>query len=394
MPGPLMTVRDRTAYVWGVRAVRAAGLVALVVSTSELQPHPGTRGRGLAVAIGLVIASAGWLGWLAGNGRPRLTAGSLLLTAVAGGTLAALSPNGPAAAFAAVAALGAGSVLRVEVSLGIAVSAVVALAVTNLAVDGSTTALLGYTVLIGGGLSAGLIRLGNNQRAEQAERLLEQTDRARQAEARTAALAERTRIAREIHDILAHSLGALSVQIEAAHALLGADSLPADDPSLIKAVGCVNRAGQLAREGLAETRRALRALREDMSSLPDLLTALVDAHGADTGVGRVPLAVSGPARALKPDAALAFYRTAQEALTNAAKHAPASVPAVTLDYRPHEVALTVVNELAPAGGATELAASGSGYGLVGLRERAELAGGSLSARAVDGHWRVCVTIPT
>jgi signal transduction histidine kinase len=389
----LTTVRDRAAYVWGIRAVRAAGLVALVVSVAEIPPHPGTAGRGLAVTIGLVAVSVGWLGWLAGDSRPRWTAGCLLLTGVAGGMLTAVSPHSPAVAFAAVAAMGAGAALRVDVSLGITVAAAVSLAVATLAVGGSATALLGYTVLIAAGLTGGLVRLGNAQRAEQAERLLEQTTRARQAEARAAALAERTRIAREIHDILAHSLGALSVQIEAAHALLGADSLPADDPSLAKAVGCVNRAGQLAREGLAETRRALRALREDMSSLPELLSALVSAHGADSGLGQVPLEVTGTARELKPDAALAFYRTAQEALTNAAKHAPGSVPAVALDYRPHEVTLMVTNPLAGPGGAP-LAAGGSGYGLVGLRERAELAGGTLSARAVDGTWRVCVTIPT
>ncbi|WP_329130284.1 histidine kinase [Streptomyces sp. NBC_01476] len=401
MPGSLIAIRDRAAYVWGIRAVRTAGLVAIALSTAGVAPHPGAHGEGLVVTVGLVVASAGWAGWLLTEGRPRWMAGCLLLTAVAGGMLAAVTPSSSAVAFSAIAALGAGSSLRLEVSVGITVAGVVALAVTSLLTDGSTGTLLGYSVLICGGLAAGLVRQANSQRAEQAERLLEQTTRAREAEARAAALAERARIAREIHDILAHSLGALTVQIEAANALLGAASLPADDPSLVKAVGCVNRAGQLAREGLTETRRALHALRGDLTSLPELLSVLVTAHSADSGVGTVPLHVTGAERTLPPDASLAVFRTAQETLTNAAKHAPGSVPAVTLAYRADEVALTVTNALtvthAPAGsgGATRAAsAGGSGYGLIGLRERAELAGGTLTARAVDGTWQVCVTIPT
>ncbi|WNI14850.1 hypothetical protein [Actinacidiphila sp. ITFR-21] len=145
-----------------------------------------------------MAASAGWPGWLFTDVRPRGTAGCLLATAVAGGMLAAVFPGSPAIALTAVAALRAGTALRIEMSLAVVVAGAVALAVALLAVGGSTTALLGYTVLIGGGLTAGLVRRRNVQRAEQAERLLEQTARARQAGARAAALAEGTRIARGI----------------------------------------------------------------------------------------------------------------------------------------------------------------------------------------------------
>ena len=92
-------------------------------------------------------------------------------------------------------------------------------------------------------------------RAEQAERTLAETRRAREAEMQAAALAERARIARDIHDVLAHSLAAVSVNLQAAEGLLSASTLPADNPELTKAIECIDRAGTLTREGLASARR-------------------------------------------------------------------------------------------------------------------------------------------
>jgi signal transduction histidine kinase len=115
-------------------------------------------------------------------------------------------------------------------------------------------------------------------RAEQAERTLAETRRAREAETQAAALAERARIARDLHDVLSHSLAAVSVNLQAAEGLLAADSLPADNPALAKAIECIYRAGMLTREGMTAARRAVMALREDAAPLSDQLSSLVSQY--------------------------------------------------------------------------------------------------------------------
>jgi signal transduction histidine kinase len=235
---------------------------------------------------------------------------------------------------------------------------------------------------------SGATRRQYRQRTEQAELLLVESRRAADADNRTAALAERARIAREIHDIQAHSLSALSLQLEAAGALLQNPSLPAGDPVLAKIAGCVDRASRLAREGLAETSRAVQALREDAVSLPELLSSLVDGHE------RVTVAVRGQHRKLTPGPGLTLYRAIQEALTNARKHAPDAPVTVELDYAADAVTATVTNAATPDGSSRPLTATGAGYGLTGIRERAELAGGSLTAGPDGGGWRVSVRIPS
>jgi signal transduction histidine kinase len=226
------------------------------------------------------------------------------------------------------------------------------------------------------------------QRTEQAELLLIESRRAADADNRSAALAERARIAREIHDIQAHSLSALSLQLEAAGALLQDPSLPAGDPVLAKVAGCIDRASRLAREGLAETSSAVQALREDAVSLPELLASLVDGHE------RVTVDVHGHQRKLGPSPGLTLYRAIQEALTNARKHAPDTQVTIELDYADDEVTATVTNTATPDDSSRPLTATGAGYGLTGIRERAELAGGSLTAGPADGGWRVSVRIPS
>ena len=229
-------------------------------------------------------------------------------------------------------------------------------------------------------------------RAEQAERTLAETRRAREAETQAAALAERARIARDIHDVLAHSLAAVSVNLQAAEGLLAADTLPADNPELTKAIECIDRAGTLTREGLAAARRAVLALRDDAAPLPDQLSSLVGQYRA-VGDLAVDFTVTGEPRPLSEAASLVAYRTAQEGLTNARKHAPGQPVALSLGFEAAQITVSVVNPLPPAGQAGPLAAAGAGAGLTGLRERAALAGGTLEAGPADGTWRVCLKIP-
>jgi signal transduction histidine kinase len=229
-------------------------------------------------------------------------------------------------------------------------------------------------------------------RAEQAERTLAETRRAREAETQAAALAERARIARDIHDVLAHSLAAVSVNLQAAEGLLASDTLPADNPELAKAIECIDRAGTLTREGLAQARRAILALRDDAAPLPDQLASLAAQYQA-TGDATIQLTVTGEPRPLDGPAALVAYRTAQEGLTNARKHAPGQPVSLTLAFAPSQIAVTVENPLLPYHQTGPLAETGAGAGLTGLKERAALAGGTLETGPADGIWRTELTMP-
>jgi signal transduction histidine kinase len=195
-------------------------------------------------------------------------------------------------------------------------------------------------------------------------------------------LAERNRIAREIHDVLAHSLGALSVQLEAADALLAPDTDPAT------ARQYVQQARRLAAGGLAEARTAVHALRNEPIALGEQLAALVSGTEAR-------LTVTGLERRLAPEVQLALYRAAQEALANARKHAPGAPVSVHLDYGGRTTALLVENGPCPGGrAASPLSPTGGGFGLQGMRERIELLGGEVSAAARDSGWAVRAMVPS
>jgi signal transduction histidine kinase len=213
-----------------------------------------------------------------------------------------------------------------------------------------------------------------------------------QAGAEAAAYAERTRIARDLHDVLAHSLAAVSVNLQAAEGLLSSSTLPADNPELVKAIECIDRAATLTRDGLAAAKRAVLALREDAPPLPAQLASLADQYRT-VGEPAVDFEVSGEARQIPAEAGVAAYRTAQEALTNARKHAPGEPVTMRLGYEPDEITLSVVNPMPPQGADRPLADTGAGFGLVGLRERAGLAGGSFEAGPDAGNWQVTLRIP-
>ncbi|MCW7945963.1 histidine kinase [Streptomyces hygroscopicus] len=233
-------------------------------------------------------------------------------------------------------------------------------------------------VTTGGIALAGYVLRLDAEARGSALQLLAQERAARAAEAESAALAERARIAREIHDVLAHSLSAQLVHLEAARLLIegGADR----DRILERVVA----ARGMAREGLAETRQALSALRGEMSPLEDFLSELVaTADGAH-------LTVSGDRRNLPAQSSQAVRRVAQEALTNVRKHAPGAKVQIRLEYAEHQVTLDVRDS---GGSPGELAGAGAGYGLLGMRERAELLGGSLEAGPGEEGFVVTLKVP-
>ena len=376
--------------------IRACGLVVVIVTVSLASPRPGSDGaRGLAIAILLGLSAAAWVAWMLSGStgeRRRLNLGSLIVMAGAGGALAGLSPNSPAVAIGCAAGFSAGVRLRTEASLAIMAGTVAAFLAAGLAIGAPSGALLGFSFAFAGMWSVSLTRREFLVRAEQAEHMLAETQRAREAETQAAALAERARIARDIHDVLAHSLAAVSVNLQAAEGLLASGTLPTGNPELVKAKECIDRAGTLTREGLAAARRAILALREDAVPLPDQLAALAARYRAD-GDAAINLTVTGTPRLLSEQVTNVAYRTAQEGLTNARKHAPGQPVTLDLGFEPGHVTVSVTNPMPPAAHPGPLAATGAGAGLTGLKERAGLAGGTLEAGPAGGAWRIDLTIP-
>jgi signal transduction histidine kinase len=214
--------------------------------------------------------------------------------------------------------------------------------------------------------------------------LLAELEAQRERDLEAAKIGERARVARDIHDVLAHSLTALIVQLDSARMLLTRER--ASD----EAVESVLRARHLAQEGLDETRRAVGTLRGDRVPGARMLPGLVSDFERDSGI-RCAYSVEGDSVELPSPAQLALYRTAQEALTNVRRHAPDNRVRVSLRYAMDGAELTVDDfGTAPAAKAN---GAGDGYGLEGMRERAELLGGTLEAGPRDAGFRVRLWLP-
>ena len=389
-----------------VQVVRLIVLAIVIITVPFSTPHLGGAGRGIAIAVALAISAVAWGIWTFAGERPRLWIVMLALMGAAGGALAGLSSLSTAVAVGMVVAVSAGARLSTEVSAAIVAETVAAFLIAGLVSDAAPEAIIGWTCGFIGIWAFGLTRRAYLLRAIEAEQALEQARRAHAAETQAAALAERARIAREIHDVLAHALAAVSVNLQAAEGLL--DAVPDKGPELAKVVECVERAGALTKEGMAETRRAILALRDDSSGVDptdpvgfaeppaERLTSRLRALAEDqraAGDAAVEFTVAGTPRPLGAEQALTAYRTAQEALTNARKHAPGQPVTVTVTYEPGEMTLRVSNPLPAAGTEGPLTHAGTGYGLTGLRERAALADGTLSAAVAGGRWTVLLRLP-
>ncbi|WP_432991373.1 sensor histidine kinase [Dactylosporangium sp. CA-233914] len=349
-------------------------LVILTVAMFQDDPRPGLSGRGLAVLAGVVLGAVAWVAMTLRAGGPRLQPYSVAVCMASGPALTLVHPGGFGGCYSLAAVTMASGTLSLTAAAVMTGAGALLLATAH-AIAGSPlpsiTIWAGVMLLL---LLIGAVRREREARAEQDQLLAGE-------QAKAAALAERARLAREIHDVLAHSLSALSLQLETAAALLERDR--AADAAVI-----VDRAGRLARDGLTETRRAVSALRGDPMPLPELVRELTAGYRADAGDAEFELA--GAARELSPEAGLALFRSAQEALSNVRKHAPGSAVAVRLEYADGDVRLTVRNH-GPAG--APVTGLSSGYGLTGLRERAELAGGTFAAGPCGDGWLVDVKMP-
>jgi signal transduction histidine kinase len=361
-------------------AINLVGL-GLLVSGLTSEARLGLGGSHLAALLLVAAAVAGWLGWTATRVRPfrRLALPSLALMALAGGALATFAPV--AVVFVGVAAVGATIRWTFRSAVWIAAAGPLAMLV-SVAADGRdlTVVLAGLAASLGGAV-IGISRRQGTERTAQAALVAVTAARAEAERARAELMAGRNHLARELHDVLAHTLSALSIQLEALDALISAGPPPA--PALREQLTSTKR---LVREGLDEAVGAVRALREDLPPLEDQLARLAEER-------RAGIEVSGTPRHLSPDVSLALYRVAQESLTNAAKHAPGAAANVQLDFATDHVTLSVSNCHGRHPNGSALAGSGGGYGLQGIRERVLLLGGRVEAGPTDSGWRVEAEVP-
>ncbi len=203
-------------------------------------------------------------------------------------------------------------------------------------------------------------------------------------EQRLAAVDERRRIAREMHDVVAHSISVMVVQAGGARRILERDAG--------RAVEAATRIERTGREALGEMRHLLGMLSDgaDRAALaPQPTLAEIGELVARARAAGLPavLDVRGERQPLSAGLDLAAYRIVQEGLTNAMKHAPGAVTTVTVSWTPHDLALEIRN--AANGGVT----SSGGHGLTGMAERVRLYGGELQAGPADGGWRVSARLP-
>ncbi|GHD88756.1 sensor histidine kinase [Streptomyces naganishii] len=361
--------QPRRMLGWAVRGL-VIGMLLWGAFTSNRVPLWGAVAAGAGV---LVAAAAAW-GFFRTTLAHRLVP-SLALIALLLGLAVAAQATGfrvPALVIWCGCAVAALERLPVAAALPVTSIALAAYAAVNDDVWLTTAATTAGLALAGY-----VLRLDAEARGS-AQRLLAQERAARAAEAESAALAERARIAREIHDVLAHSLSAQMVHLEAARLLI---ERGADREQILDRVVA---ARAMARDGLDETRQALSALRGELTPLEDYLTELV---GANDGA---EVTVSGERRRLPAEASQAVRRVAQEALTNARKHAPGAKVRLRLEYGEDQVTLDVRDTGGTPG---DLTASGGGYGLLGMRERAELLGGSLEAGPHEEGFAVTLKVP-
>jgi signal transduction histidine kinase len=366
---------------------RLAVVVTAVIVALTSKPRANFEGRGLAITLCLVVFCVGVTVF---PGRGRATTETMTrfweLVAISAVSVALvfLQPHGvselPASAAVFIAGVGLPSALAL--TLGLAVTAGVGLALGVVAGAGVGTVISSLLLCAVLGATGALLRRSRLSQ-DRTELLLAELEEARDDQARAGAMAERASIARELHDVLAHSLSGLAIHLE------GARKLALNDGASMELRDTIDSAAALAKEGLVEARSAVGALRNeepmDVERLPDLVE-----HFRRDFAHPVDFITVGSARPVSPEVGLALYRVVGEALTNVNRHAQGATTHVTVTWRMREVEVTVLDE---GGGRGQSATDGSGWGLIGMRERVSRLGGRLVAGPSGSGWSVDVTVP-
>ena len=379
----------------------ADGLLALVaagLSLAQLQGFPSPRSRG-ALNVALVLLQTLPLVF-----RRRAPFTVFVVAAAAAAVQGTLQLRGPLFAFLALnlalyslAAYGDHRLAVRAVAvwaclLTVRLGYLIATSWPQVTISGLSDVVDDYVLLA----AAWTLGEGVRQRRVHAAELEDRAarlEREREEKARQAVIQERLRIARELHDVVAHSLSVIGVQAGAARLVLDADPDPTGVREAVAAIEAT------ANQAMAEMRRALGILRATepsgvaLAPLPGLgqLPALRD-QLRSAGLS-VDLTVTGEPRPVATSIDLSLYRIVQEALTNALKHARATRAEVVVGYGAHDITVEVTDD---GRGPPPSAARSQGAGTIGMRERVALFSGELQVgpRAQGGYAvRVCLPIP-
>jgi signal transduction histidine kinase len=346
---PILTALQDRPWLWTL-------IVVVLIASGPFLRAPASPRWILPAAMATVVAVSGTIWIIAPLGWSTLTMFSAMFYAVR----ALPRPQGAAIT-------------------GIALAAVT-ITLVSAGADWRTALLLYALVAVL--VLLGLNRQSRDARMEQVELALARAQTATEEHARAAALAERTRIARELHDVLAHSLAGLALNLQGARLMLVRDGASPD------AVAQIERAQKLAADGLGEARSAVAALRDDPVPVTRAVADLVTGYRLDTG-SAAELIVEGEARELPAAAGTTVVRAVQESLSNTRKYAPSATVAVTMVFTEAGVEVTVLDNQ----GRRPAEPVAAGYGLRGMRERVELLDGELDSGPREDGWRVHLTVP-
>jgi signal transduction histidine kinase len=373
-----------------MRRARRLGLVAVVVAIGLAfgqHPAPAFAGRGLGVSLSVAVLAGSAIA-LARSAEANVIAVALTGMISASAALLWLQPGGAgdAGLFVAVAIAG----IRLSNRQASAAWLLAAAACIPGAVHAHHA--VGRLVATQLGIAAFYLvaRFGRSaaEAHAQARQLLAELQASRDAEAEAAMLRERSRLARDMHDVLAHSLSGLMLQLE------GARMLAAQSDANGQLPPALDRAHHLARAGLDEARRAIAALRDEELPGANRLEQLTANFEHDSHIP-TSLTFDGAPRPLDSETSLTIYRVAQEALTNIRKHSSPLRVELQLRYDPDGIRFTVRDHAERSEPSQDLSRlGGGGYGLTGMRERAALLGGTLKAASTDDGFHVELWIPS
>ena len=361
----LLLAASAAAQVWSGAAGELQGGPPVHTALVLLISLPLLVRRRHALLVCVTVWGASWLQFELGGGLGQpFFAGVLALYAVGAHAGYPQTLGGAAAA--------AASVLAIDIP--------------RLAAGDPVDEVVPLWFVLGGVWAFGRWMRGRRAEAVSLTQRAEKAEQEREERARLAVAGERARIARELHDLVAHSMGVIVIQSQGAQRMIDKDP-----GSALTALRAIESTG---RNGLAEMRRLLGLLTEsysgdDASPQPRLegLGELVD-QVRSAGLP-VEFSVEGGARPLPPGVELAAYRIVQEALTNTLKHAGPATARVTIRYLPDSLEVEVTDS-----GAGEVASSPPGHGLVGMNERVALYGGTLeSGTSAEGGYRVLARLP-
>ena len=366
-------------------AVLAVGALAVVVIRAK--PGPGLHGQHLAISVSILAYAAGQISF---EQIPHRAVGvrtaMLIVMIAAAAVMVAIQPAGPGFLGMIPPIAAASFRLKGQVPLVITGLALGALGLgaalgTTRTVDATIIEELALASYFGMCVFARRFIVADQYSQE----MISQLEATRAAQAEAAALAERQRLARDMHDVLAHSLSGLLINLEGARLMVerGVGGAKLED--------ALARAHGLAKTGLEEAQRAIGMLRDDALPGPERIQQLAVEFEGDTGIP-CRFTVDGESFQLDSDGRMTLYRVAQESLTNIRKHGCPDRVEIRLTGERDGIRFSV-EDIRVGEPTRQPPGGGTGYGLTGMRERAALIGATVTAGPTPNGFRVVLWVP-